>query len=95
MRKYIVAAAKRVGADLLENAVPEIAEVVSGRKNFKAAAKSVGRQTLRKHWVKGAAVGWEVAGKGLQAESFQQNLQNKSVGREETFLQTFLSNHVE
>ena len=48
LRKYIVPAAKRVGADLLEFAVPEIAEVVGGRKNFKTAAKSVGRQTLRK-----------------------------------------------
>ena len=48
LRKYIVPAAKRIGADLLEFAVPEIAEVVSGRKNFKTAAKSVGRQTLRK-----------------------------------------------
>ena len=48
LRKYIVPAAKRVGADLLEFAVPEIAEVVSGRKKFKTAAKSVGRQTLRK-----------------------------------------------
>ena len=48
LRKYIVPAAKRVGADLLEFAVPEIAEVVSGRKNIKSAAKSVGRQTLRK-----------------------------------------------
>ena len=48
LRKYIVPAAKRVGADLLEFAVPEMAEVVSGRKNFKTAAKSVGRQTLTK-----------------------------------------------
>ena len=48
LRKYIVPAAKRVGADFLDLAVPEIAEVVSGRKNFKTAAKSVGRQTLRK-----------------------------------------------
>ena len=48
MRKYIVPAAKCVDADLLEFAVPEIAEVVSGRKNIKSAAKSVGRQTLRK-----------------------------------------------
>ena len=47
-RKYIVRAAKRVGADLLEFALPEIAEVISGRKIFKTAAKSVGRQTLRK-----------------------------------------------
>ena len=48
LRKYIVPAAKRVGADLLEFAVPEIAEVVSGRENIKIAAKSVGRQILRK-----------------------------------------------
>ena len=36
----------------------------------------------------------KVAGKGLRAESFQQNLQNNSVTREETFLQTFLVDHV-
>ena len=36
--KYIVPAAKRVGADLLEFAAPEIAEVVKGRKNFKTTA---------------------------------------------------------
>ena len=48
LKKYIVPAAKRVGADLLEFAVPEVADVVSGRNNFKTAAKSVGRQTLRK-----------------------------------------------
>ena len=48
LRKYIVPAAKRVGADLFEFAVPEIAEVVSGRKNLKTAAKGVGKQTLKK-----------------------------------------------
>ena len=48
LRKYVVPAAKRRGADMLEFAVPEIAEVVSGRKNFKTAAKSVGKKTLRK-----------------------------------------------
>ena len=53
LRKYIVPAAKRVGADLLEYAMPEIAEVVSGRKNIKSAAKSVGRQTLRKQLSEG------------------------------------------
>ena len=47
-RKYIIPAAKRVGADLLEFAVPEVADVVSGKKNFKTAVKNVGRQTLRK-----------------------------------------------
>ena len=33
--------------------MPEIAEVVSGRKNFKTAAKSVGKQTQRKQLVEG------------------------------------------
>ena len=53
-RKYSVAGAKRVGADLLDFAVPEIAEVVSRRRNFKTAAKSVGRQTLRKQLCEGS-----------------------------------------
>ena len=48
LRKYIVPAAKRVGADLLKVAVPEIAETFNGRKIIETAAKSVGRQTLRK-----------------------------------------------
>ena len=47
LRKYIVPAAKRVGADLLEFAVPETEEVISGRKSFKTAVKSVGNQTLK------------------------------------------------
>ena len=54
LRKYIVPAAKRVGADLLEFAVPENAEVVTGRKNFRTAAKSVGKQTLRKQMGSGS-----------------------------------------
>ena len=54
LRKYIVPAAKRVGADLLESAMPESAEVVSGRKNIKTAAKKVGRQTLRKQLGEGS-----------------------------------------
>ena len=53
----------------------------------------VGRE--RKRTAGKQAEGKEVARKRLQAESFQQDLQNKSVGREETFLQTFLTNHVE
>ena len=53
LRKDIVPAAKRVSADSLEFAVPEVADVVSGKKNFKIAAKSVGRHTLRKQLVGG------------------------------------------
>ena len=47
-RKPNVPAAKCVGGNLLDFAAPDIAEVVSGRKNFKTAAKNVGRQTSRK-----------------------------------------------
>ena len=54
LRKYIVPAAKRVGADSLEFAVPEIAEVLSGRKNFETAAKSVGKQTPKKQLGEGS-----------------------------------------
>ena len=48
LRKYFVPAAKRVGADLLEFAAPEIGEVISGRKSLKSAAKNVGKQSLKK-----------------------------------------------
>ena len=54
LRKYIVPAEKRVGADLLELAAPEIGEVISGRKSFKSAAKSVGKQTLKKQLGEGS-----------------------------------------
>ena len=47
MRNYIVPVAERVGADLINFALPVIADVVSDRKTFKTAAKGVGRQTLR------------------------------------------------
>ena len=53
LEKNIFPSEKRVGVDLLEFAVPEVAEVVSGKKNFKTAAKSVGRQTLRKQLGRG------------------------------------------
>ena len=52
--KYIVPAAKQVGADLLEVDAPQIAEVFSGRRNFKIAAKSVGKQTKRKQLSSGS-----------------------------------------
>ena len=47
MRNYIIPVAERVGADLINFALPEIADVLSDRKTFKTAAKGVGRQTLR------------------------------------------------
>ena len=77
--KYIVPAAKRVGADLLEFAAPEIGEFISGRKSFKSAAKSVGKQTLKKQLGegsrsrKGAEGGRELA-YGRQAGSKQRRI---------------------
>ena len=47
-KKYIVPAAKRIGADLFEIAAPEIGEVDSGRKKLKTFAKDVGTKTVRK-----------------------------------------------
>ena len=40
LKNYVVPAARRIGADMLGFAVPEIADVVSGKQNFKAAAKT-------------------------------------------------------
>ena len=37
-----------MGADMLEFAAPAIGEVISGRKSLKSAAKSVGKQNLKK-----------------------------------------------
>ena len=48
LRKYVVASAKCIGADMLEFAAPEVGEVFSGRKPFKSAADCVGKQTLKK-----------------------------------------------
>ena len=54
LRKYVIPAAKRIGADMLEFAAPEIGEVISGRKSFKTAAKGVGKKTLKKQLEKGS-----------------------------------------
>ena len=92
LRKYIVPAAKRVGADLLELAVPEIAEVVSGRKNIKTAAKSVGRQTSRKQFGEGSR---RTTG-GSKKKTASRVIPTKSAKQfSRTYLQTFFINHVE
>ena len=54
LRKYVILAAKRIGADLLEFPATEIGEVISGRKSFKTAAKSAGKQILRKQLCEGS-----------------------------------------
>ena len=48
IKKYIVPAAKRIGADLFEIAVPEIREVVSGCKTLKKFAKEIRAKTIWK-----------------------------------------------
>ena len=42
LRNYVVSAAKRIGADMLEFPAPEIGEVFSGRKIFHDACKECG-----------------------------------------------------
>ena len=73
---------------MLEFAAPEIAEAVSGKKN----SRQLQRMWKDRVWENSRVV---VTGRRLQAESLQQNLQNKPVGCEETFLQTILINRVE
>ena len=48
LRNFVVPAAKRIGADMLEFTAPENGEVISGRNSFKSTATSVGKQTLKK-----------------------------------------------
>ena len=55
---------------------------------IKTAAKSVGRQTLREQLGSGSR-------KPIASRVIPKNLQNKSFGPEETFLQTIFINHVE
>ena len=91
---------QNAGADLFEIAVPETADFVSGRKKFKTAAKCAGRKALRKKLDSGSETrkegigGRELAHGDSQAESFQQNLQNKPVSCGEPLFQTFPNIHV-
>ena len=50
IKKYIVPAAKRIGADLFEIAAPEIGEVVSGRKNSKRLQKMLEQKQFENSW---------------------------------------------
>ena len=83
LRNYIVPAAKRVGADLLEFAVAEIAQVVRGRKNFKTAASRVGKPTLKKQLgeVEGSRR-WTGSRKRTASRIIPTKSTKQSVGRE-------------
>ena len=81
IKKYIVPAAKRIGADLFEIAAPEIGEVVSGRKKLKTFAKDVGKKKFENSW--------EAEKRNLsveQEEPFPKRVVQKSVALAKTFL---------
>ena len=52
---YVLPVAKRIGADMLEFAAPEVGEVIIGGNYFKSAAKSVGKQTQKKQLGEGSS----------------------------------------
>ena len=78
LRKYVVPAAKRIGADMLAFAVPEIGEVLSVRKSFKTAAKSVGKKTLKKQLREGSHSAVGKQGESKQRRIFPTNSTKQS-----------------
>ena len=77
LRKYVVPAAKGIGADMLEFAVPEIGEVFSGRKSFKTAAKSVGKKTLKKQLGEGSRRGGSKQRRIIPTKSTKQSSRSR------------------
>ena len=73
LRKCVEPAAKRIGADMLEFVGPVIGEVFSGSKTFKSAAKSVGKETLKKQLAEGNRR-WKGAAGVRQAGSKQRKI---------------------
>ena len=78
----ISSSCKKRGCSLVGICCAEFADIVGGGKNFDTAAKSVEDKLWENNWV-------VVAGKVVQADPFQQNLQNKPVGREKKFYKQF------
>ena len=89
--KYIVPAAKRLGADVLEFAAPEVGEVISGRKSFKSAAKSVGKQTLKKQLGEGSR---RPTGGSKQRRNIPTNTTERSSRSRRDIFTNFLVDHV-
>ena len=50
IKKYIVLAAKRIGADSYEIAAQELGELVSGRKNSKTLQKMLEQKQFENSW---------------------------------------------
>ena len=82
----VVFDAKIVCVNLLDLAVPQSAEVVSGRKKNKRGVAIKGTQTLRKQIVIDSKNSGKIPPKGTNYAS--------RLRRQETFLQTFLTHHV-
>ena len=80
-RKNLVPAAKRPGADFLKISVPEIVGIVSDR-----ISRHLQRELEDRLWKNSWVV---VAGRRLKAESFPQDLQYKSIRREDAFRKHF------
>ena len=76
-----------IPADLLMIAVPKVADLVVVEKNSRQLQKVCEGKLSENSWE-------VVAGKKLQAQSFQQKLQNKPVVHEEISLQNFPTNHL-
>ena len=83
LRNYVVQAAKRVVADKMEFDAKENAEIVSGRKTFKSAAKSLEKQTLKK----------QLGSDSKQRGFIPTNPSKQAVSHVETILQKILLNH--
>ena len=80
IKKCIIPAAKRIGADLFEIAAPDIGEVVSGRKNSKHLQKMLEQKQFENSWEV------EKRNPSVEQESFFKKIVQKSVALSKTFL---------
>ena len=83
-KKYIVPAAKRIGADVFEIAASEIGKVVSGRKKLKSVAEDVGTETVRKQFGEGKRKLPSV--ELVEPDPFLEKVDRKTVALAKTFL---------
>ena len=84
--QFNIAAAKRVGIDLLEFAAPKFEGIVSSRKNFRMIAMIVGRKTLRKQLSSVSRKGKPAIGKQQKCKTIPvESAKQSSCSRNETF----------
>ena len=48
LKKYVLPAAKKIGRDVIESAIPEIGGVLSGQTSIKKAVKKTAKSTIQK-----------------------------------------------